>query len=131
MGPNVYSRLGYLRPRNSAGYRRTFQSRALPSRKHPTTPHPERRAGRWIGRPGWLAYVPAQLPVVDGRCGSSHVCTEGTHAACEYTDHNECLREGHEDSKRQAHTKVVEMVLQSKKSNEAAASERRIAAIGS
>ena len=35
------------------------------------------------------------------------------------------------DSKRQAHSKVVEMVLKGKKSNEAAASERRVAAIGS
>ncbi len=35
------------------------------------------------------------------------------------------------DSKRQAHSKVVEMVLKSKKSNEATASERQVAANGS
>jgi integrase len=35
------------------------------------------------------------------------------------------------DSKRQAHSKVVEMVLKGKKSGEAAASERQVAAIGS
>jgi integrase len=35
------------------------------------------------------------------------------------------------DSKRQAHSKVVEMVLKGKKSNEATASERQVAAIGS
>jgi hypothetical protein len=35
------------------------------------------------------------------------------------------------DSKRQAHSTVVEMVLKGKKSNEATASERQVAAIGS
>ena len=35
------------------------------------------------------------------------------------------------DSKRQAHSKVVEMVLKGKKSSDAAASERQVAAIGS
>jgi integrase len=35
------------------------------------------------------------------------------------------------DSKRQAHSKVVEMVLKSKKSNDATAAERQAAAIGS
>jgi hypothetical protein len=35
------------------------------------------------------------------------------------------------NSKRRAHSKVVEMVLKSKKSNDAMASERQVAAIGS
>jgi integrase len=35
------------------------------------------------------------------------------------------------DSKRQAHSKVVEMVLKGKKTNDAATSERRVAAIRS
>ena len=35
------------------------------------------------------------------------------------------------DSKRQAHSKIVEMVLKGKKSNDATASERQVAAIGS
>ena len=35
------------------------------------------------------------------------------------------------DSKRQAHSKVVEMILKGKESNQAAASERQVAGIGS
>jgi integrase len=35
------------------------------------------------------------------------------------------------DTKRQANSKVVEMVLKSKKTNDATASERQVAAIGS
>ena len=78
-----------------------------------------------------MAHVPPQLPLVVGRYRRAGNRPKGVDAARQHQTTMNVYGKAMTDTKRQAHRKVVKMVLKSKKTEEGNGRKKQIAGIGS